>query len=298
MLDWDDLRFVLAVARAGSLSGAARALGVEHTTVGRRLTSIEQALGVRLFDRTPRAHLPTPAGAAVIARAEAVEEQVHALQREVEGGDGRPAGTVRITALDPFITEVLLPALPVLAARHPGIEVIASSETRVVNLAGREADIAIRPRPEGPRFAGRRLATVTSGMYASAEYLARHGHPRGPGDLAAHSRVALVPELARAPEERWFVERPPAPRVAVRVDTPGAYRAAVREGLGVGLVECHAAERAGLVRLWPEPALIEEWWAVAHEDIARSARIRAVLDFLEQITAERADALAGDAITG
>lgn len=297
MLDWDDLRFVLAVARAGSLSGAARTLGVEHTTVGRRLTSIERALGVRLFDRTPRAHLPTPAGAAVIARAEAVEEQVQALQREVEGGDRRPTGTVRITALDPFITEVLLPALPALTARHPGIEVIASSETRVVSLAGREADIAIRPRPAGPRFTARRLATVASGMYASAGYLARHGRPRGPEELAGHTRVALVSELARAPEERWFVERPPAPRVSVRVDTPAAYRAAVREGLGVGLVECHAAERSGLVRLWPEPLLIEEWWAVAHEDIARSARIRAVLDFLEEAGAERTEALAGGAVT-
>lgn len=297
VLDWDDLRFVLAVARAGSLSGAARALRVEHTTVGRRLSSIEQALGARLFDRTPKGHLPTAAGATVIARAEAVEEQIQALEREVEGGDRRPAGTVRISALDPFITEVLLPALPALAVRHPGIEVIAATETRVVNLAAREADIAIRPRPEGEQFAARRLATVVSGMYASADYLARHGHPRGRDELDGHTRVALVPELARAPEERWFVERSPLPRVAVRVDTPGAYRAAVREGLGVGMVECHAAERAGLVRLWPEPMLVEEWWAVAHDDIARSARVRAVLDFLVEVTAGRADALAGGQAT-
>jgi DNA-binding transcriptional LysR family regulator len=293
MLDWDDLRFVLAVARAGSLSGAARALRVEHTTVGRRLASIERALGARLFDRTPKGHLPTAAGATVIARAEAVEEQIQALEREVEGGDRRAVGTVRISALDPFITEVLLPALPALAARHPGIEVLAATETRVVSLADREADIAIRPRPEGDPFVARRLATVVSGMYASAEYLDRHGHPRGPDEMAGHTRVALVPDLARAPEERWFAERAPVLRVAVRVDTPGAYRAAVREGLGVGMVECHAAERAGLVRLWPEPLLSEEWWAVAHDDIARSARIRAVLDFLEEMTAGRAAALAG-----
>jgi DNA-binding transcriptional LysR family regulator len=294
MLDWDDLRFVLAVARTGTLSGAARALSVEHTTVGRRLASIERALGVRLFDRTPDGHVPTTTGTAVIAHAGAVEDHVLALEREVAGSDARVEGIVRITALDAFIADLLLPNLGELSRRHPMLQIVAASEVRMVSLERREADIAIRWRaPDDPGFVARPLAEVGSGLYASREYVAARGHPRGPSELEGHDRIGYGPELAHSSEERWLAENAPGARVAVRVGSPVAYRAAIEEGLGVGVYECHSAERAGLVRLWDEPVLEERWWAVVHADIVRAARIRATLDFLTDITESNRERIAG-----
>ncbi len=294
MLDWDDLRFVLAVACGGSLSAAARTLAVEHSTVGRRLTSIESSLGVRLFDRTSGGHVPTGAGAAAIAHARAVEDHMLALEREVAGTDQRVSGTVRITALDAFVNDFLIPHLAELDARHPELQVIAIPEARMVSLAHLEADIAIRwSSPDDRNYSAQKLADIGSGIYASRPYIERRGHPATPGELAAHERVAYAPELAHASEERWFVDHAPLTRIALRAGSPTAYRTAIEEGLGVGIYECHSAERAGLVRLWREPVLIEQWWTVVHADIARAARIRATLAFLSDLAQTNRDALAG-----
>lgn len=103
--------------------------------------------------------------------------------------------------------------------------------------------------PDDPGFVARRLADFGSGIYASRSYIARHGHPRTPAELAGHERVGYAPELAHAPEERWLVEHATGARVAVRVGSPNAYRVAIQEGIGVGIYECHSTDRAGLVRL-------------------------------------------------
>jgi DNA-binding transcriptional LysR family regulator len=294
MLDWDDLRFVLAVARGGSLSGAARLLQVEHSTVGRRLASIEATLGVRLFDRTPAGHIPTGAGSTVIAHASAVEDHVLALEREVAGADQRAVGTVRISALDAFVIDFLLPNLHDLEIRHPGLSIVAAPDTRMVSLAHLEADIAIRWRaPDDPGLLAQKLADIGSCVYASKSYIARRGRPRRVSDVASHERVGLTPELAHAGEESWFVQHAPRARVAVRVGSPTAYREAIVEGLGIGVYECHSADRAGLVRLWPEPVLMEEWWMVVHADITRAARIRATVTFLLDLAKKHRNALAG-----
>lgn len=294
-MDWDDLRFVLAVARSRSLSGAARALSVEHTTVSRRLASIESALGARLFDRTPDGHVATATGAAVLAHAGTMEEHALAIEREVSGRDARVSGTVRITALDAFINDFLLPNMVELRGQHPSLQIIAAPEARVVSLARREADIAIRfAPPADPHFVARELADIGSGIYASHDYIARRGHPRAPVDLAGHERIGYAPEFAHASEERWLDEHAAGARVVLRVGSPSAYRAALREGIGIGIYECHSADRdPDLVRLWDEPVLMERWWAVVHVDIARAARIRAVLGFLSDLAASHRDRLAG-----
>lgn len=294
-MDWDDLRFVLAVARSRSLSGAARALSVEHTTVGRRIASIERGLGARLFDRTPEGHVATAIGEAVLAHARSMEESALAIERAVAGGDRRVSGAVRISALDAFVCDFLMPAIPELRERHPDLQVVAASETHRASLPRREADVAIRWRPaDDVGFVSRPLATIGSGAYASRSYVARRGRPRRPRDLAGHERVGYAPELAHSSEERWLEEHAPGARVVLRVATPGAYRAALEAGVGIGIYECHSADRSPeLVRLWDEPVLVEQWWTVVHVDLARAARVRAVLDFLAELAEREGGRLAG-----
>jgi DNA-binding transcriptional LysR family regulator len=294
-VNWDDLRFVLAVSRSRTLSGAARALSVEHSTVGRRLASIEAALAVRLFDRTPEGYLATAVGEAVLAHARAMEENALAIEGVVAEGDSRVAGTVRISALDGFVHHFLSPAIPELRARHPALQIVAAPEARKASLARREADIAIRWRPaEDPRLVSRPLADIGSAIYASRSYIAHNGHPRDPRDLDGHERVGYAPELGHASEERWLEEHAPGARVVLRVGTTAAYLAALEAGVGIGIYECQSADRsAGLVRLWEEPVLMEQWWTVVHVDLARAARIRMVLGFLGELAEREGNRLAG-----
>lgn len=287
---WGDLEVALAVARAGTLSGAARELSVERTTVGRRLEALEESLSVRLFDRTPDGYVPTQAGEAALTHARAIEEHAFSLQRSVSGRDARIAGTVRITALDPFINDFLLPNLSALTSAHPELTVIAASDTRVLSLSRREADIAIRyAAPSHPDHVGRRLVGVGSALYASEDYLGRRGRPRNIRKLAGHDLVGLAPELGRASEEQWILRHGRGARVVVRATTPTTQLAAIRMGLGMGVHACHAAEREpGVVRVSDEVLLNETYWAVVHVDMARAARVRAVLDFLsDRAAAER-----------
>jgi DNA-binding transcriptional LysR family regulator len=290
-----DLEVALAIGRAGTLSGAARDLSVERTTVGRRLASLEEDLSVRLFHRTPDGFVPTEAGESVLEHARHIEEHALALERSVRGGDSRVAGTVRITALDPFIDDFLLPHLGALTDAHPGLTVIAAADTRVLSLSRREADIAIRyEAPRHPDHVGRRLASVGSALYGSNAYLRRRGTPRSPRELAGHDLVGLAPELASATEEQWIARHGRGARVVVRATTPATQRAAIRMGLGLGVHACHAAERErGVVRVGDEVLLRETYWAVVHVDMARSARVRAVLDFLSDLAAKERDRLEG-----
>lgn len=276
----------LAVARAGSLSGAARALSVEHTTVGRRIAALEAALEVRVFDRTPSGYVLTEMGEAALEHARAIEEHAFALERAVMGRDARVAGTVRVTALDPFIDDILLPNLPVLTTAHPDLHVIACSDYRVRNLSRREADIGIRYAPPSqPDLVGRRLSRVASALYASRTYLKRRGAPRTPTQLAGHDLISFAPEFAHASEAQWLARHGRGARVVVRVASVAANLAAIRHGLGLGIHACHAADREpGVVRVSREPLLEEEYWAVVHVDMARASRVRAVLDFLSECT--------------
>ncbi len=279
---WSDLEIALVVARAGSLSAAARGLGVEHTTVGRRLAALEAALNVRLFDRTPGGYMLTAMGQEVIAHARAIEEHAFALERTVMGKDLRVAGTVRLTALDPFVTDFFVPNLPKLTRANPELEVIACTDLRVLSLSRREADIAIRyVAPKDGDLVGRRLSGVGTGLYASRAYVKRRGIPRDPRQLAGHDIVAFAPEFAQSPEAQWLARHGRGARVALRANSLAAYLAALRHGIGIGLYACHAAENVpGLVRVSKEVLFEEEYWAVVHVDMARAPRVRAVLDFM------------------
>ena len=163
---WDDLKFVLALHRAGTLVGAGKLLHVNTSTVGRRIQALETALGTRLFDRMGGAYNPTPKARRVVACAEEMELQANALQRNLQGSDSRIEGPVRITALDNFLDYLVVPALPELLDAHPGLEVTLESDLRLFELSRGEADIGVRTaQPTHPEMVSRSLGVQATAFY-------------------------------------------------------------------------------------------------------------------------------------
>jgi DNA-binding transcriptional LysR family regulator len=288
MFLWDDLRVLLAAHRGRTLAGAGRALGVDATTVGRRLHALEEALGARLVERTPEGLVLTEAGLRAVAVAEKADDLVTGLGREVSGADARTSGVVRLTTGDGLLVHVLAPALPALRARHPGLRLELLASTRPLDLARREADLAVRFfRPREPGLVAKRLAPLSYGLYAAPAYLARAGEPRRAADLGAHDLVGFDASLAATPEMRWFARHAPEDRFVVRASTTPVVLAACRAGLGVAAVaEIIARGEPGIVRILPRAALPErEAWAVLHPDLRGSARVGAVLEWLGETLA-------------
>src|ERR1700712_2766112 len=193
MLDWDDLRFFLAVVRHSSLSAAAKALHVAQSTVGRRLASREAGLGVRLLNRTPEGYVPTLAGEQVLKQAERVEAEALGLERQVGGRDMRLAGLVRVTCPETIASNLVAPCFGTLHVEHPDIMIELIPTPRELSLSMREADISVRLRhPDQHDLVVRRIGTVAFGLYASADYLERHGELDFGGGCPGHH---LIPQL-------------------------------------------------------------------------------------------------------
>lgn len=175
MLDWDDLRYFLAIAQHGSLSAAAKELHVAQSTVGRRLASLERSLGARLLNRTPDGYFPTLAGQNVREQAERLEAEVLALERNVGGRDTRLSGLVRVTCAETVASQILAPCLATLHTEHPEIMIELIPNQRELSLSMREADIAVRlKRPDQHDLVVRRVGSLAFGLYASPEYLERY----------------------------------------------------------------------------------------------------------------------------
>ncbi|WP_407146669.1 LysR family transcriptional regulator [Bradyrhizobium sp. ORS 86] len=287
-IDWNDLRLVLAVAREGSLSGAARRLRVTHSTVFRRLGAIEAAIGTRLFERFRDGYAPTPAGETAAASAARLEDEVLALERKLAGRDLRPSGPVRITTTD-TLGAILMRHLPAMRAAHPGIEPEITISNTMANLTRREAEIAVRPTPAPPELlVGRRVAEIAHAIYGSRAYLDR----RSDKELSGHDWIGLDDALAGTVIAGWIRENLRAARITCRVDALPALRDAAVAGLGLALLPCYVGDLApGLRRLTPKtPAEPRSaLWLLTHDDLKRTTRIRATLDFLARaLTAERA----------
>jgi DNA-binding transcriptional LysR family regulator len=296
-LDWDDLRLVLAIAREGTLSGAARALGVTHSTVFRRLGGIERRMGVRLFDRFRDGYAATPAGETAAKVATRVADEVLSLERQLSGQDLRPSGMVRITTTD-TISTILMSHLSALRGAHPEIRLEITISNAIANLTRREADIAIRPTPEPPEtLIGRRIADIAHAIYGSGAYLSRHDGK----DLHAHDWIGVDETLAETVIGRWVRQNVPDARVAFRVDALPGLRDAARAGMGLVLLPCYVGDAvAGLRRAvqetLPEPR--SALWLLTHDDLKRTARIRAVTDFLATALASERALLEGKQPSG
>ncbi|WP_237213232.1 LysR family transcriptional regulator [Falsiroseomonas oryziterrae] len=294
MEDWNDLRLVLAVARAGGLSGAARALGVNHSTAFRRLNAFEERLGARLFERLPGgAYAATAAGERVAAAAERMETETAALDRDIAGRDHRLTGRVRLTMSETFAFRLITPLMARFRALYPGVLVELLAESRLLNLSRREADVALRAaRPREGDLFGRRLCDVAWTVYGSPKLFAEHGAPRDVADLARFPFIGWGVDTVGVGAAEWVEATASSEQVVYRSNSLVHQMVAAREGIGLAALPCyHGDPEAGLLRALtePVPALSRELWVVTHEDLRRTARVRACLDVIgEGIAAQRA----------
>jgi DNA-binding transcriptional LysR family regulator len=296
--DWNDLRGFLAITRHGSLQGAARTLGVNHSTVFRRLNALEARLGVRLFDRSPRGYALTAAGEHMLACAERVEDEILGLERRLLGGDVRLAGTLRVTTTDTLVHGLLGPHLRAFQAAYPEIELELITGNAFFDLSKREADVALRPsRHPGDAMVGRKLAAIAVALYGGRDYLAERGRPASAADLSGHALITGDASLAHLPATRWLAERAAAGGAALRCNSWLSQFAAARAGLGLAALPCFLGDRAPeLARvLPPEPSLAGELWLVTHPDLRRTARVRAFMEMLARGLRREHDLLEGRA---
>ncbi|PAK13331.1 LysR family transcriptional regulator [Burkholderia ubonensis] len=280
-MNWDDARIFVALHRERTLRAAARALDIDQATVGRRLAALEHALGATLFLRTSSGYELTPVGRIAIRAAEAMEQSAHDLVRHTQGVDKRLAGEVKLSTTDALAQEYVMPAIERLHAKHPDVSVLLDTTTQVLNLAKREADIAIRTvKPRNPDLLARRLASWEVGLFASPDYVRRHGEPVPGERFAGHDLVVYQPHFAKARVPSFVGEPLANGRIVARLNTNLTLRAALKAGLGLCEIPVSMGERDGLVRVWPDRANDAQYeiWLVTHEDLRHTARIRATID--------------------
>jgi DNA-binding transcriptional LysR family regulator len=282
-IGWELYRSFLGVLNAGSLSGAARALGVAQPTVGRHVAALEKSLGLALFIRSQTGLMPTEAALSLRSYAESMQSTAAALQRAAASQGMGVRGTVRITASDVIGVEVLPPIIASLRDRHPDLAVELVLTDRVQDLLRREADIAVRMlRPRQELLVARRIGPIELGLHAHTRYIARHGTPTHIADLKNHALIgydqatAFVRDAGKA-LSGWRRES-----FAMRTDNNLAQLALIRSGAGIGVCQAAIARRDdSIVRILPRQFSLQlETWITMHEDLRNSPRCRVAFDAL------------------
>jgi len=295
-MEWDDLRYVLAVQKSGSVAGAARALAVSQATVFRRIEKIEKSLGVRLFDRRQTGYVATPAGQEIVDEAGELEDRINALELRVWRNDEQARGTVRVTTTDTVATMLLPDILARLRAAHPKLTVEVIISHQALNILKRDADIAIRHLVRRPpeTLIGHKLATVKCAVYCSDKVRQRGA----PIDLAAQAWVAPLDSPSDDVVCKWLHEQGHQERIALRCNSYVVEAMAVRAGVGVGLLSCFVADRVGgLRKLTPPVAEVgPEYWALMQREMRTVARVSIVYAFIREAFAEMAPLFAGDTL--
>ncbi|MFC3230582.1 LysR family transcriptional regulator [Marinibaculum pumilum] len=282
-LDWDLYRTFLAVLRAGSLSAAARDLDIAQPTVARHIESLEAALGLQLFVRSPRGLLPSETALELRPYAEGLAATAAALLRTASGQGGEVRGTVRVSASEIVGVEVLPPILADLHRRHPALVIELALSNTVEDLLRREADIAVRMvEPAQGALVARKVGRIPLGLHAREDYLQRRGMPASLDDLAQHSLIGFD---RPTPAIRSLVREVPGfdrVRFALRADSDLAQLAAIRAGFGIGACQLPLAARDPQLRpVLPDVFALELGvWVVCHENLRATPRCAAVFDGL------------------
>ncbi len=288
-LDWGHLRFFLELVRTGSHARAAGRLGVDRNTVARHVAALEVELGLPLFERGPQGWIQTVAGQELAELAGRVEEDVLALARHADARDPALRGTARLTTVPHLATHLLAPELPALRRRHPELLLEVLADARAFDLSRREADVAMRlGRPGDSGLVARRLSELAFAFYAAA---ATEAGRRGAVDTGTDPFLADHTDL---PQERWLDQLAPQPRVVFRCNSTTALHAAARDGLGVVLLPCYIGDADPVLRRLdgPEPPS-QEIWLLVHGDLRRTPRVRAVIDWVDELVGRARPALLG-----
>jgi len=298
MAEWSDLRILLEVARGGTLSAAGRKLGVNNTTVGRRMAALEADLGAKLFARTPDGLVLTAAGEAIRASAEEMERAMVRAEQRVLGADRNLSGLVRVATTEMLANIVVLPALCGLLERHPAIRVDLVTGVTRVDILRREADVALRyVRPERGDLVARRAGTVAMGAYAARSYLARRGHPERGSGFAGHDIVGYDAEIRSWRHGQLAGEPLADARFVLRTNSTTTLFHAIQQGLGIGTLPCAlGGSDPDLVRVpAASPVEVDSVWLVVHADLQGTRRVRAVIESIQAQLKKAAPVLSPDA---
>lgn len=282
---WDEIRTAYHVARAGTVSGAADALGVHHATVIRHIDSLEDRLGVKLFQRHPRGYSSTEAGQDLLQVAQATDDQFAQLVSRIRGRGDEVSGELVVTSLA-FVSPRLTPTLVRFQERYPDVVVRFLTGEEVLRLEYGEAHVALRAgaKPDNPDNVVQPFVPMNVTFYASQDYIDRMGRPASVDDLAGHRFVSLDNFASRAPVMRWLVDRVSATDIVFRGTDNRVLRDAILEGVGIGALTCWEAERhPNLVELFePQPEWSAPLWLVTHVDLHRTTKVQAFLLFLKE----------------
>jgi len=282
-MEWTALRDLVAVAETGSLSGAARTLGVSQPTIGRRIEALETELNVLFFNRTTRGLTPTETGEQVLAYARRMADEALSIERIASGANTRLEGSVRITLPDMLGSQWLPEKLPEFYRRYPGLRLEVMVDNRSLNLVKREADIAIRfARPRQLDLVVRRAVDFHYGLYGSRAYLARHGRPRSVRDLKDHVFISYDQTMFHIHHLERFEKLVGEKQIINRSTSIASILSTVKQGVGLGITACYCSDpEPELERLLAERLDFSfTAWVVTHADIHRSIRIREVFNFL------------------
>jgi DNA-binding transcriptional LysR family regulator len=287
-MNWDDVRIFLAVARSGQILAASKRLALNHATLSRRLTALEEALGTRLFIRRTNGCELTAEGEGFLTSAERMETEMLAAQARLGRTDTAIAGTVRIGAPDGFGVSFLAPRMGRLIERHPELKIQLVPVPRAFSLSSREADVAITlERPEQGRLISAKLTDYTLGLYASRGYVEAHGAPDDAEALKAHRRVGYVEDLIFTPSLNFTGEVMRNWNAGFEISSATGQTEAVRSGAGIGILHNYIARQyQDLIRVMPGTSIQRTYWTIFHESARDLARIRIVADFLHEIVRE------------
>ncbi|CDG21818.1 putative LysR-family regulatory protein [Xenorhabdus poinarii G6] len=280
-MDWSDARIFLALCRCSTLRAAARSLGIDQATVGRRVVALEKSLNATLFLRTSGGYALTAIGEVAFSNAEKMEHAALELERQVQGLDERLTGVVRVSTTDSFAIDFLIPAIARLHDKHPDILVQLDASTRMLNLSKREVDIAVRnARPDNPDLIARCLARWPVGLFASKAYVKARGKPELGQHFQGHDLVLFQPHFECVKDLTLVGESVCNGRVVSTLSSSLLVRQSIAAGIGLGELPIYIGKRDGLIQLWPERtgAVLYEVWMVIHADLRHTVKIRAVID--------------------
>lgn len=297
-MDWNDVRYFLAVVRTGSLTGASEQLRVSQSTISRRIDALESRLSVTLFARHQTGYFVTDEGQSLVSHAEAVEAAALGLESFSAGTSRNVMGTVRLTTAENLASHIIIPALPHFREMHPDVRLEIVTGIASISLSRREADLALRlTRPEHGNITIRRLGELAYGLYGSKAYLANYEKPQDGGRFAGHAFIGWDDNLSHLPMARWLSQAMEGTSPPVTSSSLQGHLAAASAGLGLALLPCFLADaEPDLVRLVePSDAFSQEIWLAIHGDLAASARVRVVAEFLATLINDHHDQLVGRA---